>query len=423
MLTKLKPKSEFSRNVLTLMTGTTIAQAIPIAISPILTRIYTPEDFGVFALFVAISAIISVIATGRYEMVIMLPKKEVDAFNIMSLSFLIAVFISLFFLLIVFFFNIETVKMLNTPEISDWLYFIPLTIFMTGVYQSLNYWHNRKKMYQVIATNKVVQSTTVAGSNLGFGFNGFGTSGLILGTLIGQIAATLLIAKKFLKTTQNKREMLNKKKMIVLAKKYKNFPKFNAPHALMNSSSANMPIFMISYFFNSTYTGFFALANRVLLSPIGLFTYSFGQVFLQKLTHNKNLKENEEIFFNNILLKLLGYSFLPFFLFFIFAPSIFGIVFGKDWIITGEYAQILVPMLYFTFTGSILSNVIVVYNEQKKALKLEFINISTKFLSLLVGGLVGSIEVGLILYTISGISITTHRLFWYKSIIKERHEI
>ncbi len=61
----IKPKSEFSRNVLTLMTVTTIAQAIPIAISPILTRIYTPEDFGVFALFLAILGVFSVVASAR----------------------------------------------------------------------------------------------------------------------------------------------------------------------------------------------------------------------------------------------------------------------------------------------------------------------------------------------------------------------
>ena len=79
MLKHLKPKSEFGRNVLTLMTGTTIAQAIPIAISPILTRIYTPEDFGVFALYISISTIFAVIVTGRYELAIMLPKKNKDA--------------------------------------------------------------------------------------------------------------------------------------------------------------------------------------------------------------------------------------------------------------------------------------------------------------------------------------------------------
>lgn len=96
MLTKLKPKSEFSRNVLTLMTGTTIAQAIPIAISPILTRIYTPEDFGVFALYMAIASIVAVVATGRYEMAIMLPKKDSDAINIVALSILISFFCKLY---------------------------------------------------------------------------------------------------------------------------------------------------------------------------------------------------------------------------------------------------------------------------------------------------------------------------------------
>lgn len=423
MINKLKPKSEFSRNVLTLMTGTTIAQAIPIAISPILTRIYTPENFGVFALFVAISTIISVIATGRYEMAIMLPSKESDAVNIVALSFLIAGFISLFFLFVIVFFNTELTKILNTPEISSWLYFIPLTIFLTGVYQSLNFWFNRKKMYQVLATNKVIQSSTSAGSHLGLGFSGFGIAGLIVGTIIGQLIATFLVAKKIFKNNPKILASVNIKKIIVLAKKYKNFPKFNTPHALMNSASSNMPVFIISYFFNNASTGFFALASRVLLAPMGLFTYSFGQVFLQRLTYNKNKKENEEQFFNNTLFKLLGYSFFPFLLFFIFSPSIFGLIFGKNWIVAGEYAQILVPMLYLTFTGSILSNVVIVYNQQKKALNIEFLNISMKFFSLLIGGIVESIELGLVLYTFSGVCITMYRLFWYRSIIKGRNEI
>ena len=89
MIQRLKPKSEFSKNVLTLMTGTTIAQAIPIAISPILTRIYTPEDFGVLALFVAITSIFGSIANGRYELAIMLPKKDENAINIFALGLII----------------------------------------------------------------------------------------------------------------------------------------------------------------------------------------------------------------------------------------------------------------------------------------------------------------------------------------------
>ena len=98
MLTKLKPKSEFTRNVLTLMTGTTIAQAIPIAISPILTRLYTPKDFGVLALFVAITSIFGSIANGRYELAIMLPKKDEDAINIFASTTIFIIHASLQFL-------------------------------------------------------------------------------------------------------------------------------------------------------------------------------------------------------------------------------------------------------------------------------------------------------------------------------------
>ena len=112
------------------MTGTTIAQAIPIAISPILTRIYTPEDFGVFALFIAITAILGTVANGRYELAIMLPKKDEDAINIFALGFIITCFISLILLILVVIFNDYFTKLLGNEEISFWLYFVPITVFL-----------------------------------------------------------------------------------------------------------------------------------------------------------------------------------------------------------------------------------------------------------------------------------------------------
>lgn len=172
------------------MTGTTIAQAIPIAISPILTRIYTPEDF---ALYMAIASILSVVATGRYEMAIMLPKKDEDAINIVALSIAISFFVSFIPFLIVFIFNTQITELLGNPEISNWLYFIPVTVLLTGIYQSFNYWSNRKKQYKRLATSRVIQSSAASATNLGMGFGGFGTSGLILGQILGQsVAATIL---------------------------------------------------------------------------------------------------------------------------------------------------------------------------------------------------------------------------------------
>jgi O-antigen/teichoic acid export membrane protein len=195
LINKLKPKSEFSRNVLTLITGTTIAQAIPIAISPILTRIYTPADFGVFALYMSIASIMSVIATGRYELAIMLPKKDEDAINIVALSLMISFFISLVSLMIVFIFNSQITNLLGNHEISNWLYFIPITVLLTGIYQSFNYWSNRKKHYKRLALSRVLQSGTTSSANLGMGYYGFGSSGLILGGVLGQGIAVTMLAK------------------------------------------------------------------------------------------------------------------------------------------------------------------------------------------------------------------------------------
>ena len=162
MLNKLKPKSEFSRNVLTLMTGTTIAQAIPISISPILTRIYTPEDFGIFALFVAISSIFGSIANGRYELAIMLPKKDEDAINIFALGFIITCTISLLLLILVVLFHDYFLILLKNEEIGLWLYFVPIAVFFTGIYNILNYFNNRKKYYKDIANATIIKSIITA---------------------------------------------------------------------------------------------------------------------------------------------------------------------------------------------------------------------------------------------------------------------
>ena len=138
-------KTEFNRNVIVLMTGTTIAQAIPITMSPILTRIYSPDDFGVYALFVAVSAIFGSIANARYELAIMLPEKDEDAINIFALGFIINIFMSFMLLFFVCIFKDHCTSFLDNKKIDAWLYFIPLAVFFIGFWNLLNYFNNRKK--------------------------------------------------------------------------------------------------------------------------------------------------------------------------------------------------------------------------------------------------------------------------------------
>ena len=242
-------KSEFVRNVLTLMTGTAIAQAIPVLISPILTRLYTPEDFAVLALFMSVVVIIGAISTARYELAIMLPKHKRDAVNILALSLIINIIVSLISLIIILIFKNQIILLLGSEELRIWLYFAPVTIFFIGVYQAFNYWSTRNKTFTKNAISRVAQSSTVAATNLSVGFVKAGPVGLISGAILGQIIGALVLSWETLVNFNKFRKQLSVKLIKTNAKKYSNFLKINTPHAFVDSLQDNGIVYIIIYHF------------------------------------------------------------------------------------------------------------------------------------------------------------------------------
>jgi len=371
MLDKLKPKSEFARNVLTLMTGTTIAQAIPIAISPILTRIYTPEDFGIFALYMSVASILSVIATGRYELAIMLPKKDEDAINIVALSLIISFLISFIALLIIFFFNDSLTNLLGNSKISSWLYFIPLTVLLTGIYQSFNYWSNRKKHYKRLATSRVIQSGTTASLNLGMGFGGFGGAGLILGVILGQGVATGVLGKMIWGEDIYKFKEVKRLKIVALMKKYKKLPIFNLPNALMDGFRLSGINILIANFFTISILGQFSLAWKMIQTPMALIGSSLSQVFFQKISSTDKSNLNDLV--KKFIIKASFIALPIFLIIYFFSTDIFIFIFGENWKLSGEIASILAPWIFLNFLTAPMANVFIVLNKQEIVLMVSIV--------------------------------------------------
>ncbi len=159
----------FLRDVLTLMIGTMISQIIPIIISPLLTRIYRPEDFGIFALYVSVTQLIAVVATARYELAIMIPKEDDDALNLLVLSVLITFVVTAASFFILWIFNSHLCQLVGNNDLSKWLYLVPLSVFFLGIFQALNYWFNRHKNYRIISFSKIMQAVINGVANLGLG--------------------------------------------------------------------------------------------------------------------------------------------------------------------------------------------------------------------------------------------------------------
>jgi O-antigen/teichoic acid export membrane protein len=410
VLNRLKSKSEFSRNVLTLMTGTTIAQALPIASAPILTRIYTPEDFGLFAFYFAIVSILSVLATARYEMAIVLPKRTSHAFQLVILSWLISAVVSVFLALFIWFFEKQIVSLLDSPALSNWLYFIPVSIFLTGLYQSLYYWFNRKKEYKTMANSRIVQSGAMVAIQILLGWlSKVGASGLIVGQIVGQALSVIVMSKTFVQETKIIHKPA-KFKQYILAKRYSSFPKFMVPAHLMNIFSVQSPNIMINIFYSAASAGYFVLVQRVVAAPMSIIGSSIADVFRKEA--DVEIKANGECFvlFKNTLKKLLLISTIPFVIFFIFAPGLFEVVFGAPWREAGDYARILVPMFFLQFVASPLSAMYIVRERQKSYLLVQVMLAICVILSFFMESIEGAIMIISISFSLVYILMITKSL-------------
>lgn len=371
---KIKLENEFARNVLHLVRGTTIAQALPILISPLLTRLYSPEDFGMLAIYISLLSILGVLATGKYELAIVLPEKEEDSIQLVWLTSIISLFSSLLLFLILILMNDRVINHYNLSENYNILiYFLPASIFIYGNIQALNFYLNRNKLYKGMSLTKVI-------NNFGAGVSQISVSGvmpnigLVFGYLFGQISG-LIYLTLFTKNRYNKVrssiEKLSKPNfndMCRVAKEYKVFPILNAPSSLLNSASVQLTPILISSIFSTTVTGFFSLAQRILQMPMSLLGSSISQVYFQKANQLKNNKTELRKLTVNINQKLLLIGIIPMVIMIVFGEYLFQVIFGSDWLVAGTYAKYLVPWIYVVFVSSPLSHLLTVLHKQKQLL-------------------------------------------------------
>jgi len=417
MLNKLKPKSEFSRNVLTLMTGTTIAQAIPIAISPILTRIYTPEDFGIFALYIGIVSFIAIIVTARYEMAIVLPKTDEEAINIVGLSFIIMLSIVTFSTLAIFLFFEEILVLLNAQEVGNLLYLVPLSVFLSGLYQIFNYWANRKKNFRTMSSSQIGQSVGVGIGQSGFGFIAI-NGGLVFGNLLGRFISVYTLVRKFIIDDKESLRNINKEDIIKQMKEHKDFPLVNSLHAFSDILRTSGSVMLISSFYGATVLGFYALSLRILQVPVGILSSALGQVLYPKFTALHNEKKSLYSYTRNIFLGLVAVGLPIFGVLYIVIPDLFAFLFGDTWKVAGEYSRVLIPYLFMNFLISPISSIPIILNKQKEIF---YISLVGNIMYLLVFILYNDSDIKETLQILSFTQVLFYTFVshWYYKILKE----
>lgn len=349
----MKTSADFTRNVLTLTTGTAIAQAIPIVISPILTRLYTPEDYGALALFVAVTSVFGSVANGRYELAIMLPRKNEDAINVFVLGLFINMFVTTMLSIVILVFHDQIVAFMESKNTYFWLYFIPIGVFLIGLSNTLVYINNRIREYKDLAKASIYKSITNAFIQITTGSLKAGPDGLIVGQIFSQ---TIYSLKLFFNVNKLKNlRGIRITKLVILSKRYRYFPIVNSPTAIIDMLTLQMPYMFLSIAYNPYIIGTYFFSMRVIYTPSHLLASSIGQVFLEEVTRRSRNKEPILYVTQKTFKKLFYLSFPITLLLFILSPHIFPLILGRDWEMVGEMIRFLSIVFFIRFLASTLS--------------------------------------------------------------------
>lgn len=378
-------KQSFVRNVLTLMSGTVVAQAIPLLISPLLTRLYSPSQFGVFALYTAIIAVISVVVTGKYELAIMLPKKDEDAYDLMRLSVISTIVISGLIGVVIW---LVVYAMGGFREYHSWAWLLPMSIVATGLFQSLNYWAIRRKQYKGLAYRTVWQAVITSMCSVSFGLISMTVNGLIIGAFLGQLVSTALLAGYIYRQGHTTKRRLSFSTLKKLAIEYREFPLVSTISNLINTFSTQVPIFMLTNSFGSGASGQFSLSQRVMNTPMALVGSSIGQVFFQQGSQYSDQPEQLRRLTLAVFRRLFFIGIIPIAIVMGFGDILFTFVFGDEWIEAGQYAQVLGLWVLFLFVSSPLSHVYTILRRQKTLMLVNIILLVSRVLSLWVGAII-----------------------------------
>lgn len=395
--TRVLPRGRFARSVAVLAGGTALGQAIVVLASPTLTRLYTPDNFGVLAVYSSILAILSVVASLRYGLAIPLPEKDEDAAALLMLSLGIVTVISLLTGLGVWLLGEQIAHWANAPALRPHLWLLPLGVGMVAIYQVFNYWAVRKQAFGRIARTKIYQGLGSVLTQIVLGISGLGPIGLILGQVVGQATGTTTLAALAWKRDRRALGSISAGGVSRMAIRYKRFPLFSSWSGILNTLSVQVPTLMLSFFFGSAITGLYALSHRVVGLPAQLAGQAIAQVFFPTAVEANRqgfVAITTEAIFKRLV--LIGAS--TFLLFGLVAPELFAIFFGEEWREAGIYAQWLTPWMFLVFVSSPLSMLPSVMEKQGQESCFHAVLLSSRVGALCIGGFLNSERVAIALY-------------------------
>ncbi|MGG6309521.1 lipopolysaccharide biosynthesis protein [Paenibacillus macerans] len=373
LLRKLK-NDGFLRNVFVLASGTVISQVIVLATLPILTRLYSPTEYGTYSMYLSIIGILLMVISFSYENAITLPEDDRTASSVLSLSLRICIGVSIASGIGIHILEEPLSAWMHESYLTHYYLFFIISLFGAGFYQILNYWSVRKKYFKQLARTKYTQSISQVSSQIGLSLFHLGPLGLIIGDIVGRFGGLLPQWKLWRRDVKSQEITSGWADLKESAYRYRRFPILSMAAGLLNSVVLYVPTILLASFYGPQVAGWFALCQRILGSPMTLIMTSVRNVYLsESADHMINNPHRMYPLFRKTVRNVFLVGALIILAIVSIGPYLFSFLFGEEWARSGSFIRILSVMYLSQFVANSVGSTIDVMERQDLHLYREII--------------------------------------------------
>jgi O-antigen/teichoic acid export membrane protein len=394
-------QSVFLTNVLIVMSGTALAQIIGYAMSPIISRLFSPSDFGVFGSFTAILGIITAGVTLEYSQAIMLPKEESIALDLLIISIFSTVLITVLCILTCLTLPGPVMSLMKAP--GSWLLFVLIiSILIAGLNISLQSWCVRVKAFKRTSASQVIRSITSNSLQVVLGFLKVGSPGLIVSSTCADLFASFNLASIVIRDVRRLSPKISWNRLKKIAFDFRDFPIYSATANVINAVSTGLPVLLLTKYFGLSAAGYYAFGVKLISAPMSLILRALRQVLFQKACETEHKGESLMTLFTKVTLGLFIISLIPSLILIIWAPQIFSFIFGAQWVTAGKFSRYLViwqAVMFCNLPSVLFARILRLQN------RLFFFDVSllaTRTIALILGGIYMTAETTILIFSIIG---------------------
>jgi len=344
------PQVSFWRSVGIVAGGAAFAQTLSLLAAPILTRLYSPAEFGTFALYLSILLVLVAVGTLRYEQAIPLPEDDTDALHVLAFGLAVALAVSMLLGVAIALGAGDLLAETPLSALRPYLWLGPIALLLASAYQCMTHWAMRRRAFDEIAKTRIIQGIGKTTTQVALGALGAGPLGLMLGDAVGRGGGSGSLARLAWRGSREAISAIRPSGVLRLADRYRRFAAMSTGSALLQVGAMQVPPLLLSLSFTIEVVGWYSLAQQVVFLPIGLISYSTAQVYAGEAP--RAAREGAGSLRRVFLKTASGLALIaavPAVLLAGLAPFAFSLVFGEEWTEAGIIAQLMTPVFFFSF--------------------------------------------------------------------------